>query len=167
MPNFRAFWSRYANKQHVHRLGILNEEEKRDFFAGIDLFALPSRTDSFGLVLLEAWANGKPNLVYRAGGPAEIVRDERDGLHAPCGDVDALAAQLERLVIDAELRRILGERGRERIAREFRWEDQLELVRRVLVGGQSKIVPTNDPPQRLVHSLHHPLDGEKASASVI
>ena len=32
--------------------------------------------EPFGLVLLEAWANGKPNVVYRAGGPAELVRHE-------------------------------------------------------------------------------------------
>src|SRR5262249_34189396 len=82
MPNFRTFWERFPTKQHVTRLGVLTDEAKRDFFAGIDVFALPSRTDSFGLVLLEAWANGKPNLVYRAGGPAELVRDGRDGLHA-------------------------------------------------------------------------------------
>ena len=42
------------------RLGVLSERQKRDFFAGIDVFALPSRSDSFGLVLLEAWANGVP-----------------------------------------------------------------------------------------------------------
>ena len=54
MPNFRSFWSRYGPQDRVHRLGILSEEEKRDFYAGIDLFALPSRSDSFGIVLLEA-----------------------------------------------------------------------------------------------------------------
>ena len=119
----------------ITRLGMLTEEQKRDFFAGIDLFALPSRTDSFGLVLLEAWANGKANLVYRAGGPAEIVRDEVDGLHARCGDIEGLANRLGRLVDDPDLRHALGERGRERIAREFRWEEKLEVVRSVFAGA--------------------------------
>lgn len=132
MPNFRAFWSRHQARSRVTRLGILSEKQKRDFFAGIDLFALPSRTDSFGLVLLEAWANGKPNLVYRAGGPAELVRDGIDGLHARCGDRDDLARQLGRLVADSHLRQALGEAGRERIASEFRWEDKLNLVRSVM-----------------------------------
>lgn len=135
MPNFRAFWSNYRHQDRVIRLGVLSEEQKRGFFAGIDIFALPSRTDSFGLVLLEAWANGKPNLVYRAGGPAELVRDEWDGLHAPCGNVDALANRLGRLVDDSCLRESLGERGRERIAAEFRWEEKLELVRSVFAGA--------------------------------
>ena len=57
------------------------------------IFALPSRSDSFGLVLLEAWANAVPCVVYRAGGPADLVRHGVDGLQAPCGDVESLGFQ--------------------------------------------------------------------------
>ena len=68
MPNFRRFWGGYGQAGRVRRLGVLDEKQKRDFFAGIDMFALPSRSDSFGIVFLEAWANGVPNIGYRAGG---------------------------------------------------------------------------------------------------
>ena len=132
MPNFRKFWNTFGAKDRVARLGVLSDEQKRDFFAGIDAFALPSRCDSFGLVLLEAWANAKPNLVYRAGGPAEIVRHEIDGLQAACGNVAELATQLGRLVEDAELRRKLGANGQARIASEFQWGAKLELVRETM-----------------------------------
>lgn len=132
MPNFRAFWSTFKPKELVTCLGVLSDPAKRDFFTGIDAFALPSRSDSFGLVLLEAWANGKPNLVYRAGGPAELVRNGIDGLQAACGDVCELAAQLGRLVTNSELRLQLGAAGHLRIASEFRWEDKLELVRNAI-----------------------------------
>jgi glycosyltransferase involved in cell wall biosynthesis len=132
MGNFRKFWDAFPRKDHVIKLGVLSEGQKRDFFAAIDVFALPSRTDSFGLVLLEAWANGKPNLVYRAGGPAELVRDGIDGLHAKCGDVADLERQLVRLVSSAELRRTLGARGESRIEREFCWDDRLSLVRETI-----------------------------------
>jgi glycosyltransferase involved in cell wall biosynthesis len=134
MPNFRAFWERYQYRDQVTRLGVLTDAAKRDFYAGIDAFALPSRSDSFGLVLLEAWANGKPNLVYRAGGPAELVRDGVDGLQARCGDVAALADQLRWLVGDPGLRQQLGEAGRARTEREFRWADKLGLVRREMLA---------------------------------
>ena len=129
MPNFRTFWNTFAPKDRVLRLGVLTDAQKRDFFACIDAFALPSRADSFGLVLLEAWANAKPNVVYRAGGPAELVRHGRDGLQAACGDVAELAAHLGRLAADADFRRALGECGRARVATEFRWGDKLEQVR--------------------------------------
>ena len=107
------------------------DQHKRDFFAGIDGFALPSRSDSFGLVLLEAWANGVPNVAYRAGGIAGVIRDGEDGLLVRCGDRRALAEALELLVSDSMLRRRLGEAGQRRLATEFRWEDKLQLVRRV------------------------------------
>jgi glycosyltransferase involved in cell wall biosynthesis len=132
MPNFRTFWTTFAGKSHVTRLGVLTDAQKRDLFAGIDAFALPSRTDSFGLVLLEAWANGKPNVVYRAGGPGELVRHELDGLQAKCGDVHELAHHLGRIAEDATLRRALGEAGRERLPHDFTWDRSLALFRDTL-----------------------------------
>src|SRR5437764_7885922 len=103
MPNFQRFLADYPFANRVRRLGVLSGEDKRDFFAGLDAFALPSRSDSFGLVLLEAWANGLPNVVYRAGGPADLVRDGRDGLVAKCGDVGQLTDALARLFSDPDM----------------------------------------------------------------
>src|SRR5690606_38730068 len=45
MPNFRRFWDRFATALSVRRLGPLTEAQKRDFFAGLDVFTLPSRSD--------------------------------------------------------------------------------------------------------------------------
>jgi glycosyltransferase involved in cell wall biosynthesis len=129
MPNFQAFWRTYGQAGRVRRLGALDEKQKRDFFAALDVFALPSRSDSFGIVLLEAWANGAANIGYRAGGIAWVIQHEQDGLLVKCGDVDGLAAALLRLVEDGTLRRRLGEAGRERTRKEFDWEDKLQLVR--------------------------------------
>jgi glycosyltransferase involved in cell wall biosynthesis len=131
MPNFRRFWSDFTPAGPVLRLGVLDDNEKQDFFAGIDLFALPSRSDSFGLVLLEAWANGVPNVAYRAGGIADLIHDGDDGLLVRCGRIEALADALERLILDDAMRRALGERGRHRVREEFRWRDKLEVVRNV------------------------------------
>lgn len=129
MPNFQRFWRTFRSAGFVRRLGILNDPQKRDFFAAIDLFALPSRSDSFGLVLLEAWANGVPNLAYRAGGIADVIQHGRDGLLVPCGDLAALAEGLSQLIHDAEARGRLGCAGRERLKCDFRWENKLRRVR--------------------------------------
>jgi glycosyltransferase involved in cell wall biosynthesis len=134
MPNFIRFMADRTNPEFI-RLGELSDEEKRDFLAGIDIMALPSRSDSFGLVLLEAWANGVPNVVYRAGGPADLIRHGIDGLQAPCGDIESLADQLERLITDREARREFGRDGLARIDHEFRWSGKLDLVRQVLDGS--------------------------------
>jgi glycosyltransferase involved in cell wall biosynthesis len=129
MPNFLRFWQHFPWKQHITNLGLLTDEQKRDFYAAIDVFALPSRSDSFGLVLLEAWANSVPCVAYRAGGVAEVVRHEEDGLLAECGDIAGLARSLDRLSADAELRQRLGESGRTRVESECQWQPRLEMVR--------------------------------------
>jgi glycosyltransferase involved in cell wall biosynthesis len=128
MPNFQLFYQQYALRERVLRLGPLTDTGKRDFLAGIDVFALPSRSDSFGLVLLEAWANGLPNVAYLAGGIADVIRHEEDGLLAPCGDLVALATALGRLVQDGALRENLGRRGKGRLPL-YTWADKLHIVR--------------------------------------
>jgi glycosyltransferase involved in cell wall biosynthesis len=132
MPNFKTYWNAFAAKDRVVRLGPLSDLQKRDFFAGIDIFALPSRSDSFGLVLLEAWANGVPNVGYRAGGIADVIRHERDGLLVPCGDINGLSLALQKLCQNPELRNSLGTAGRARLTAEFQWDDKLALVRQTM-----------------------------------
>jgi glycosyltransferase involved in cell wall biosynthesis len=133
MANFRSFWASYPAPERVVRLGVLNDDERRDFYAGIDGFALPSRSDSFGLVLLEAWANGVPNVAYRAGGVADLIRDRVDGRLVPCGDVAELATALGEL-LDELTRQTWGQAGAARVAREFVWEQKLAIAAAGLVG---------------------------------
>lgn len=137
MPNFQSYWRHSRQPCYVRRLGVLTHQQRRDFFAAIDVFALPSQCDSFGLVLLEAWANRKPNLVYRAGGPGELVRSGIDGLVARCGDIAELAQQLIRLINNSSLRTSLGHAGYHRLAHEFAWEDKLAFARSVMLGQAS------------------------------
>src|SRR5262249_255841 len=123
----------------VRRLGVLDGRQKRDFFAGLDVFALPSRSDSFGLVLLEAWANGVPNAAYRAGGVAGGIRAREDGLLVRCGDADVLAGGVEGVATEGGGGRGLGQGGWERTRREFRWEDKLRRVREVYEETTSRL----------------------------
>lgn len=133
MPSFRKAWRMLPSvvRSHIQLLGILTDEEKPDFYAALDVFALPSRSDSFGLVLLEAWANGIPCIGYRAGGIAEVIRHDEDGILVPCGDVPALASQLAVLLRSDSKRATLGLQGKKKVASEHQWEDKLAIVRRV------------------------------------
>jgi glycosyltransferase involved in cell wall biosynthesis len=141
MPNFTRFWQAFESRcpafaqTLVRRLGPISDAQKRDFFASIDAFALPSRSDSFGLVLLEAWANGVANVAYRAGGIADVLRHDVDGLLVRCGDIEALTTALQRLADDVDLRVRLGVDGQARLPIDFRWDDKLALVRQTIAGG--------------------------------
>jgi glycosyltransferase involved in cell wall biosynthesis len=156
MPNFQTFWRSHRPSGRILRLGVLDARQKRDFFAALDVFALPSRSDSFGLVLLEAWANGVPNIGYRAGGIGWVIRDEQDGLLVRCGDIPGLSAAILRLCGDARLRQFLGSAGRERTCREFAWKDKFEIVRHVYEevsagrnGGKDGLLDSLPPPVRM------------------
>ncbi|HEX3152640.1 MAG TPA: glycosyltransferase family 4 protein [Gemmataceae bacterium] len=132
MPSFDRFWSRFGPVDWVTQLGPIDDATRRDFFAAIDLFTMPSRSDSFGLVFLEAWANGKPVIGYRAGGVVDVIRHEHDGMLVRCGDAAALIAAIVRLSTDAALRNTWGTSGRERVAAEFQWDDKLRIAHRTL-----------------------------------
>jgi len=135
MPSFTRVWKHFLPMDGIVLTGPLNDQQRRDFFAGIDVFVLPSISDSFGLVFLEAWANGVPVIGYRAGGVADVIRHEQDGLLVPCGDLSKLAEAVRRLANDPDLRTSWGNAGRERLERDFRWEEKLEIAERVLTGA--------------------------------
>jgi glycosyltransferase involved in cell wall biosynthesis len=95
--------------EHVRFVGQRNDIPR--LLAVADLLCQPNTSpDSFGLVFVEALSQGLPVVTFAMGGPAEIV-DETCGVLLPPGRTDALASQLERLIMDNDLRRRLGEAG--------------------------------------------------------
>lgn len=88
-------------------------------YGALDIVAAPAVDEPFGLTVPEAGAYGLPVVAARSGAFPEIVQDEITGLMFEAGDVGGLARALERLVLDAELRRRLGTAGRARVAAEF------------------------------------------------
>lgn len=81
-------------------------------YAQAAIYCLPSRRESFGLVLLEAQAYALPIAAFAAdAGPRALLHDGIDSLIAADGDIDALSAALRRLIDDAPLRSRLGLAG--------------------------------------------------------
>jgi glycosyltransferase involved in cell wall biosynthesis len=74
---------------------------------GLDVLAVPSRSEGFGLVVIEAMQDGIPVVATEVGGLTEIIRDGENGLLVPPGDPAALAAALGKVLGDAGLRSVL------------------------------------------------------------
>jgi len=89
-----------------------------DFFASLDLYAMPSRAEGLGSAALLAMAHGVPVIATRVGGLPEVVEDERTGWLVPPDSPPALAEAIVAAASDRARLRVLGLQARER-ARQF------------------------------------------------
>ncbi len=122
---------RMLDESNLLDLGYLNEEEKRDAFAACDIFVLPSRYDSFGIVYLEAWRCGKPVIGAKVGAIPEVIEEDRDGLLVEFGDVEQLTSKMLYLLNHPDLCKEMGENGRRKVVERFNWEKNIEIVENV------------------------------------
>jgi glycosyltransferase involved in cell wall biosynthesis len=118
-----------ADRTRIHLLGSISETEKRDMLAAADVFAMPSRTDSFGIVYLEAWLYQVPVVAACAWGISDVITDGEDGSLVPFGDVPALAQTLRFLQDNPSARAVLGAHGEEKVYRLHTWEQKYAPVR--------------------------------------
>ena len=88
-------------------------------YAALDLVAVPSLFEGFGLAAAEAQAAGLPVIAADVGGLREVVADGESGILFSCGDHRALAAAIARLIGAPELARKMGLRGRLRVEDQF------------------------------------------------
>ena len=115
-------------------------QQVAEWMRAIDIFVLPSATESMSNALLEAMACGCCVVASRVGGTPEAVEDEVGGLLFEPGDVAGLAAQLERVVRDPGLRRRLARAGMRRVHERF---PLAAAVRRIEEVYASVLAPRN------------------------
>jgi glycosyltransferase involved in cell wall biosynthesis len=122
-------------------LGMRHGPELSAAYASADVFVLPSATETFGNVLLEAMASGLPSVVAAAGGPTEFATHGENVLFVPPNDAAALADGLARLLADAGLRARLA-RGARATALRLSWaaacEPVIEAYRAALAERQAE-----------------------------
>jgi glycosyltransferase involved in cell wall biosynthesis len=108
--------------------------------AAMDVLVNASDHEPFGIVLLEAMAQGVPVLAVSDAGPREIVVPDESGLLVPSSSPEALAEALRPLLGDPDLRRRLGAGGRERVRECFTAEQMAERLQSKLerLAGRSQ-----------------------------
>jgi D-inositol-3-phosphate glycosyltransferase len=102
-------------------LGFVPHEELGALYERAAVVACPSHREGFGVACLEAMAHGRPVVAGGVGGLLDLVVNGETGIVVEPGNVPALRAALERLLTDPELRRRMGEAGRQRAAEHFSW----------------------------------------------
>jgi len=104
----------------VVRVGFVESETLSELQAGAELFIFPSRQEGFGLPVLEAMAQGTAVITSSGTSTEEVVGD--CGVVVDPSDVDALRAEIDRLLADDVERDRLGRAGLNRATSLFTWE---------------------------------------------
>ena len=102
-------------------LGGLPRWEYIDLMRACDIVAVPSRNEPFGIVVLEAWAAGKPVVATLAGGPREFIWHNVNGFLVNA-DPGGLAHGIGSLLADHDHCRALGANGRQAVEDRFNWD---------------------------------------------
>jgi len=114
-----------------HALFLGSQDLMEELLPLADVFFLPSRQESFGLVALEAMSAGVPVVASNIGGLPEVVVDGHTGfLHDP-DDEEALAGSIVRLLKDSRLRARMGRAARRHAQTKFNVEDAVDRYQAV------------------------------------
>jgi D-inositol-3-phosphate glycosyltransferase len=131
-------------QSRVRFIGAVEHEDLADYYALADICVVPSRTETFGLVALEAQALGTPVVASAVGGLTEIIADGETGFLVAERQPQAFAEAIATLLDDPALRERMGEAARLRAA-TFTWAravDRLAAIyRRVTRPGSVTATP--------------------------
>lgn len=118
---------------HVVDLGFVPLEERELAYAGASVLVHPSRLESFGMVLFEAWLAGTPVLVNAA---SPVLREHcaSSGGGLSYEDRDTFVASLSLMLDDESLRSDMARAGREYTITDFRWDAVLARFRDALAS---------------------------------
>jgi len=126
-------------RDRIHRVGFVKNAP--ELSAACDVFCMPStKREGLARAIIEAMAYRVPPVVTDAGGSPELVVDGESGIVVPPRDARAIAAAIETLYRDEELRLRMGEAARERIGVAFRNEDTV----RNTIALYEELVPDPD-----------------------
>ncbi len=112
----------------------------RDLYAACDIFVLPTRHEPFGIVILEAWAAGKPVVTSAIGGILGFVSPEKDGLFIDPENSGSLVDQIHRILSNHDLARKLGQNGKKKAYQEYDWR----IIAKPLISLYNELLELND-----------------------
>ncbi|MBK1649785.1 glycosyltransferase [Rhabdochromatium marinum] len=95
-PRLEQLAAHLGIKDRVRFHGALSRDQVVELMEAADAFVLASRYETFGVVVIEALALGKPVIATRCGGPESIIRAQ-DGLLVPTRDINALAEAMQQI----------------------------------------------------------------------
>lgn len=115
-------------KNYILNVDNISETEKLDLYDAGDIFSMVSKTDSFGIVYLEAWSYKKPVLACDSYAMKEIISNEEDGYLLRFEDTDSIALRIEELLKDREKAIKFGENGYKKVVKKYNWDTNIKIL---------------------------------------
>lgn len=131
--NLEALAIRLGAADRVTFTGAVPRRQVFAFMKAADIFVLNSLYEGLPHIILEAYAAGLPVVTTSAGGTKEVAEDGVSGLLVPPRRKDLLAAAIDRILSDQDLRASLIEGGRRTLQGRFQWETMVEKTESVLL----------------------------------
>jgi glycosyltransferase involved in cell wall biosynthesis len=133
--DFRCYWMSLEKTVKNNILNLINvsDKEKWDLFNAGDIFSMVSKSDSFGIVYLEAWFNHKPVIGCDLPVISEIIRDNIDGKLVPFNNIETIANTIEMYLTNKKVRRDHGENGYKKVISDFTWESKFKIFDNTLI----------------------------------
>lgn len=127
---FDNFWKKQSKlvKENTINLNMPNDQEKFDMLAACDVFSLTSKSESFGIVYLEAWYYKKPVIAANIDIIKEVVQEGVDGYSVDFNNAKALAEKIKVLLKDKKHREELGNNGYNKVVKEYTWDKRLKIL---------------------------------------
>lgn len=110
----------------VDFVGRVPHQEVQNELSKLDIYVALSRSESFGVAIIEAGAAGRPVVVSDAGGLPEVTLDGVTGLVVPRENPQAAADAIKKLVLNPQLRLQMGLAGREHVSTTYSWDTCIE-----------------------------------------
>lgn len=104
-----------------------------EYLNSFDIYVALSNSESFGVAIIEASACGLPVVVSDAGGLPEVVVDEQTGFIVPRNNPEEAAERLLRLLCDPELRKEMGNAGRQFVMDNYEWKENADKMERLYI----------------------------------
>ena len=108
--------------ENVKKFGRVSEKEKIELYAAADLFVIPTISEGFPLVILEAMAMGLPIVSTTIWGIKEIMENRKCAVLVPPRNLEKLVKEIRNLSKKKNLRKAMGAAGRKDVEREFNWD---------------------------------------------
>ncbi len=120
--------ARMGLRDRVHLTGLVPPEQVGQWLSGADILAHASQWEGLPRVVVQALLLEKPAVAFDIDGTPEVVLDGRTGALVRLNDIDELAKGIVWLAADANLRRQLGQQGRELCLKRFDWRTMVEQI---------------------------------------